>query len=213
MIIFRKKHSPLMPSKKDLTTYKIIILGESYVGKTSIAQRFVNDEFDTSLFSTIGIDLLKKTVTVDGAKVRLNIWDTAGQERFHSITKSYYRCADGIILVFDLLDLKSFDSIDRWFEGIHRETDENVPIFLVGNKYDDAEHRVDFVLDVFEEKARSMNVEFFVTSAKTGLNIELLFTRMAEELSKNENVLGTPIDEDKFVLRAETKKKSWKKCC
>lgn len=202
-----------MHSKRDLTTYKIIILGESYVGKTSIARRFVNDEFDTSLFSTIGIDLLKKIVKVDDIEVKLDIWDTAGQERFHSITKSYYRSADGIILVFDLLDLKSFDCIDRWFEGIYTETDRSVPIFLVGNKYDEAEHKKDFVLDVFEEKSRNMNVEFFVTSAKSGLNIELLFSRMAEELSRNENVLGTPINDVKFEVKTKKKSKLWKKCC
>lgn len=201
-----------MHNRKDLTTYKIIILGESYVGKTSIARKFVNDEFDVSLFSTIGIDLLKKVIKVGNDEVRLDIWDTAGQERFHSITKSYYRSADGIILVFDLLDPKSFDCIDRWFNGIFSEADKGVPIFLVGNKYDEAENQKDFDLSVFENKAKQMNVNFFVTSAKSGHNIELLFMRMAEELSKCDNVLSTPIDEIKFEKSAE-KRKFWKKCC
>lgn len=202
-----------MHAKRDLTTYKIIILGESYVGKTSIARQFVNDEFDDSLFATIGIDLLKKVVRVDDMDVKLDIWDTAGQERFHSITTSYYRSADGIILVFDLLDPRSFNCIDGWFDGIQNEVDQNVPIFLVGNKYDQAEAREDFELGDFEQKAVEKEVEFFVTSAKTGLNIEIMFQKMAEELSKSVNVLEVPIDEIRFDERSKKKSKFWKKCC
>lgn len=202
-----------MKSRKDQKLYKIIILGESYVGKTSIARRYVNDEFDDSLFATIGIDLLKKMVKVGEEDVKLDIWDTAGQERFHSITKSYYRSADGIFLVFDLLDLKSFNCIDRWFEGIKNEVTDNVPIFLIGNKYDQAQEMNDFSIEQFERKAQESNVQFFVTSAKTGHNIENVFYQMAEACIKYARPQDYDSDSIQIDMNPKKSKKKWKKCC
>lgn len=194
--------------------YKIIIVGASFAGKTSIARKYVNDEFENTLLATIGIDLLKKIIDVDGENIKLDIWDTAGQERFLSITKSYYRSANGILLVFDLFDVKSFNCVDRWFDTIEKEVSDNVPIFLIGNKFDQVENKENFNLELYQNKAISKNVKFFPASAKTGLNIDKIFLEMAKECKKYARPQDYDSDTLEFNSKSGTKKGKWrKKCC
>lgn len=198
----------------DQKNYKIIILGESFVGKTSIVTRFIDDIFDDSLTATIGIGLFKKQIDINNEKIKLNIWDTAGQERFYSITKSYYRNCHGILLVFDLSDIKSFNCIDRWFQGIEAEVNENVPIFLIGNKFDQMMEDSLTNLKMFEEKALEKNIRFFAVSAKTGENIENIFYELARECISNN--LEEDFTENSVVFdenSKNTRKKLKKRCC
>ncbi|KAF7683956.1 Ras-related protein Rab-1A [Astathelohania contejeani] len=163
---------------KPYRRYKILILGESSVGKTSILCRFTDDTFKYAMMNTIGIDFVSKDITIDGERVKLQIWDTAGQERFHSITRSYYRSANGIFLVFDVCDARSFDSVDQWYQGIRNEVGEEVPVFLIGNKMDEIDAN-DERLSIYKEKGLNMGIPYYETSARTGLNIENIFKEMA----------------------------------
>lgn len=171
-------------SKNPQICHKVLIVGESNVGKTSILNKFTLNIFEHSVTNTIGIDFAKKDVTVNNKKVSLQIWDTAGQERFRSITKSYYRGANAILLVFSLDDIKSYHLVDEWMRNISEEIDSTkVPIILVASKIDMIKNND---LKEYEEKAKSMNVKFFATSANTGYNIEKLFSYVAEKVLENE---------------------------
>ncbi|EQB61493.1 rab family gtpase [Vairimorpha apis BRL 01] len=176
--------------------FKIIILGESNVGKTSIIRKYKTDEFQDSIMSTIGIDTVTKMININNQSVLLNIWDTAGQERFFSITKSYYRNADAILLVFDLSVENTFNTVDRWYNNIKNET-ENVPLFLIGNKKD-------LVSDTIEK-----NMKFYYTSAKFGLNVEKIFEDMAKTLLKNDKHRKLTKSKNKISLPKISKRS----CC
>ena len=115
---------------------KLLLIGDSAIGKTSLLLRYMDDRFSQSFVSTIGIDFKVKLLELDGQKVRLQIWDTAGQERFRTITSSYYRGAHGIIIVYDITDRESFDNVKQWLNEIDRYACENVNKLLVGNKSD-----------------------------------------------------------------------------
>ncbi|EPR78369.1 Rab GTPase [Spraguea lophii 42_110] len=184
--------------------FKILILGESNVGKTSILQRFISDTFTYSIINTVGINYSSKEIVINGESLKLQIWDTAGQERFHSITKNYYRNANGIFLVFSMIDDRSFDCIDKWYEGIVAEVGNDIPIFLIGNKYD----LLDDMNDIkrFETKATNMNLRFFPTSALQNKNIDKIFLEMGERMLK----IGHKME--KKGLNVKSKKKKYK-CC
>ena len=119
--------------------YKIIIIGDSGSGKTNIVARLVNEHFDSNSYTTIGIDFRVKTFNLNGDNIKFQIWDTAGQERFRSLIKSYYRLGSGIIVVFDLSNIESFNSIEKWMHEIENNSDLNIHdivIMLIGNKSD-----------------------------------------------------------------------------
>lgn len=168
--------------------YKIIVLGESDVGKTCLLHKYKEDDFRQSLMTTIGVDTVSKNIVIDGRNIMLNIWDTAGQERFFSITKSYYRNADGILLIFDISDERTFSCVDRWFRRIKEETG-NVPLFLVGNKRDKLDSASYHAMESsFRSKAREMNARYYATSAKTGENVSNIFEDMAMTLLKKQSL-------------------------
>ena len=115
--------------------FKILLIGDSDVGKSCILFRFNDDEFNTTFISTIGIDFKTKTVEMDGKLIKLQQWDTAGQERFDTISTSYYRGANGIVLVYDVTNPKSFDNISKWVGNIKEHASEDVRIVLVGHTW------------------------------------------------------------------------------
>ncbi|KAG7222635.1 hypothetical protein INR49_026244 [Caranx melampygus] len=122
--------------------FKLLLIGDSGVGKTCVLFRFSDDAFNTTFISTIGIDFKIKTVELQGKKIKLQIWDTAGQERFHTITTSYYRGAMGIMLVYDITNAKSFENISKWLRNIDEHANEDVERMLLGNKCDMEDKRV-----------------------------------------------------------------------
>ena len=169
--------------------YKILLLGESSVGKTSIIQRYIENKFDESNTSTCGIDFKCKYVSCDDKKIRLDIWDTAGQERFRGLTKNYFRGAHGFILVYDITNKESFDKLKNWIKDAKEKIkDENsFKMAIVGNKKDcEEERKVDFktLKDYGEEK----KIIFSETSAKTGEGIEQMFKDFIRELLKYRNI-------------------------
>uniref|UniRef100_A0AAY3ZT88 small monomeric GTPase n=1 Tax=Denticeps clupeoides TaxID=299321 RepID=A0AAY3ZT88_9TELE len=122
--------------------FKLLLVGNSGVGKTSLLFRFTEDVFTTTFISTIGIDFKIKTIELHGKKIKLQIWDTAGQERFHTITTSYYRGAVGILLVYDITNGDSFNSISMWLRNIDQHAGNDVEWMLLGNKCDMESKRI-----------------------------------------------------------------------
>jgi small GTP-binding protein len=163
--------------------YKVIIVGPSGVGKTSIIQRLVDNTFSDEGQSTVGVEFKSYELTVDSNSVRLNIWDTAGQERFRSVSKSYFRTAVGAVLVFAVNDQVSFRDLDSWMQDVQQLATPNAAIILVGNKTDLTETR-----QVTEEEARGYaarhNVDYVETSAKAATGIDDAFVRLVRKISE-----------------------------
>lgn len=162
--------------KFDLS-FKILTVGESGVGKTSLLLQYVESTFSDSLLSTVGIDFKCKTVDVENKKVRLQIWDTAGQERFHSMASWYFRDANGLVLVYDITHIKSFERVSSWVDNVRKSAPQDVVIFLVGNKSDKQLKRV-VSHEKGQELAANYNITFMETSAKTGENVKSVFEEL-----------------------------------
>lgn len=174
----------------NISTYKIIIIGDCTVGKSSIINYYMNDSFHIHYNSTIGIDFKSKTTNIDGKNVKLQIWDTAGQERFRSIIRSYYRSCDGAIVVFDVTAPYTLENINNWLNEINNYMMSNCPIILVGNKIDLCENnQVSYntkknVNSILESNT---NITYIETSAKTGIMINDIFISLAKKLLNNVN--------------------------
>ncbi|KAI3972825.1 hypothetical protein MKX01_019483 [Papaver californicum] len=163
--------------------FKLLLIGDSSVGKSCLLLRFADDSYVDSYISTIGVDFKIRTVELDGKTVKLQIWDTAGQERFRTITSSYYRGAHGIIIVYDVTDMESFNNVKQWLNEIDRYANDSVCKLLVGNKCDLVDKKV---VDTETAKAfaDSLGIPFLETSAKEGSNVEQAFLTMAAEIKK-----------------------------
>jgi Ras-related protein Rab-8A len=157
---------------------KLIIIGDSGTGKSSLLLRFCDNLFNTTFISTIGIDFKIRTMTIDDKKYKLQIWDTAGQERFRTITAAYYRGAMGILLVFDLTNKKTFDSIDYWMSGIQQNASPGVDKILIGNKSDIKDKRQVTQKDT-QDLVDKYGIKYIETSAKNNENIEEAFMAIA----------------------------------
>jgi len=161
--------------------FKLLLIGDSGVGKSCLLLRFADDTYTDSYISTIGVDFKIRTVDLDTKTIKLQIWDTAGQERFRTITSSYYRGAHGIIIVYDITDKESFDNVRQWLFEIDRYASENVCKLLVGNKSDLANKRaVEF--EAAKSFADELNIPFLETSAKNATNVEQAFLTMAAQI-------------------------------
>lgn len=198
---------------------KIVLLGESSAGKTCIAKRFCNNDFDLEKRSTIGVDFLTKIIPVyNGINVKLQIWDTAGQERFNSVTKKYLRDNIGCLIVFSLDSKESFEEVDKWYKMLIDVDDKPKVIWLVGNK-NDIEHREVREKEAIEkakllsEQKDDITVSYIETSAYTGFNINELFDAMSDEIvNKHQNGLikvRRPENRD-YLIPIDDKPK---KCC
>ncbi|KAF2084400.1 ras-domain-containing protein [Saccharata proteae CBS 121410] len=163
--------------------FKLLLIGDSGVGKSCLLLRFADDTYTESYISTIGVDFKIRTIELDGKTVKLQIWDTAGQERFRTITSSYYRGAHGICVVYDVTDMDSFNNVKQWLQEIDRYATEGVNKLLVGNKSDMADKKV-VEYSVAKEFADSLGIPFLETSAKNASNVEQAFLTMARQIKE-----------------------------
>jgi len=163
--------------------FKLVLIGDSGVGKSCLLLRFADDNFTDSYISTIGVDFRFRTVTIDKKTVKLQIWDTAGQERFRTITSAYYRGADGIIMVYDVTSQESFDHVEEWLSEVDRYANENTSKLLIGNKADLVDEK-QVQEEVAQRFADKLGIPFLETSAKQATNVEAAFLTMAKELIK-----------------------------
>lgn len=164
--------------------FKLLLIGDSGVGKTCLLFRFSEDSFNTTFISTIGIDFKIRTIELDGKRVKLQIWDTAGQERFRTITTAYYRGAMGIMLVYDICNEKSFENIKNWIRNIEEHASSDVEKMILGNKCDMTDRR-QVSKDRGEKLAIDYGVKFLETSAKSSLNVEEAFYTMGRDILHN----------------------------
>ncbi|KAG0659978.1 GTP-binding protein of the rab [Maudiozyma exigua] len=164
--------------------FKLLLIGNSGVGKSCLLLRFSDDTYSNDYISTIGVDFKIKTVELEGKTVKLQIWDTAGQERFRTITSSYYRGSHGIIIVYDITDQESFNGVKMWLQEIDRYATSTVLKLLVGNKCDLTDKRV-VEFDVAKEFAEANNMPFLETSALDSTNVEEAFLTMAKQIKES----------------------------
>ncbi|OMH80557.1 Ras-related protein Rab-1A [Zancudomyces culisetae] len=184
--------------------FKLLLIGDSGVGKSCLLLRFADDTYTESYISTIGVDFKIRTIELDGKTVKLQIWDTAGQERFRTITSSYYRGAHGIIVVYDVTDADSFKNVGLWLNEIERYASEGVNKLLVGNKCDLSDQRVvDFTQA--KEFADAKGIPVLETSAKDSTNVEQAFLAMAKQIKNRVSATSASTQQksdDKTPLRA-----------
>ncbi|EIW60964.1 GTP-binding protein ypt1 [Trametes versicolor FP-101664 SS1] len=161
--------------------FKLLLIGDSGVGKSCLLLRFAEDAFTDSYLSTIGVDFKIRTIELEGKTVKLQIWDTAGQERFRTIAAAYYRGAQGIIMVYDVTEQETFSNVKGWITEIERYASEGVKKLIIGNKSDLVERKV-VEYSIAKEFADSLSIPFIETSAKNSTNVEEAFTLMAKTI-------------------------------
>ena len=203
---------------EELGPAKILLVGDSGVGKSCILLRYADDDFNASFVTTIGIDFKMKTIKTQGTRLKLQIWDTAGQERFRTITASYYRDAVGIILVYDVCSEASYNNTRNWMRQIEQNCSRQIDMLLVGNKCDIDEHDDDLRRVSTEqgvELAAEFGIPFFETSAKKNINVDECFDRVAKDILAR-GVLDAEVankNGGKIVVGKTEEGGVGKKCC
>ena len=199
---------------------QLLIIGDSTVGKTSIITRFANGTFNSNYLATVGLDNFTKDEIIDNKTIRIKIWDTAGQERYKSLTKGFFRNAEGVMLVYDVTNSETYENLKYWMQSIKNNLGnsiDDIPIIIIGNKIDCQEREVS--VEEAENFWKEQGFSYFETSAKTGENIEktikFLVKRVinVKEGNKDENKDFTKsIKIDKDDNNNEEKKDEAKKC-
>ena len=162
--------------------YKVLLLGDSIVGKTCILMRFTEGTFPEIHMSTVGLDYRVKQMTLEnGQSAKVCIWDTAGQERFRAITKNYYKGAHGIMLIYDVTRQETFDNVRNWLTQVTENASDNATIFLIGNKCDDVDGR-QISTEEGKKVASDYGITFIETSAKKDINISSTFEELVKEI-------------------------------
>ena len=196
---------------------KILTLGDTLVGKSSIVLRFSDNRFDDNQLATIGIDYKTKYIKVKDASVKVLLWDTAGQEKFRNIARQYYKGANGVLLIYDVCDRKSYERIGFWMDELKQNNEiEQLYIILVGNKIDLEEKRV-VTREEAEKYAEDNNINYLEVSAKTGEGILDLFNEVTKgTMDKVFNDQDNKEDKEKIKTYLDTnnnRKRKKKKCC
>ena len=197
---------------------KIIVVGDSGVGKTNLINRFASDKFDTNSKATIGVEFVYKTLKINKEVIKIEVWDTAGQERYRAITSSYYKGAKGAIIVYDITNEDSFNNVESWMNEVTKKGQRDIQFLLLGNKKDLVNDR-----EVSEEKgiekARELNMHLFEASALEKTNVNEAFNYLMREIyteirmQKNRNVSDNDEKIDQAGIALNTNKKEKKKFC
>ena len=195
---------------------KLLLLGDSSVGKTSILNKYISNKFDESSISTVGVDYMDKIIDYNKFKIKLQIWDTSGEEKFRTITKNFYRNADGLLVVFDLTKKESYDHIRSWINEA-KENNDKLKTILIGNKLDLKDERI-VAIDVAKQFAEKNNLKYIETSAKDGTNINESFQAIIDLLfdgKSSEEILHefTKQDSSLSVVDDSMEVKKKKACC
>ena len=187
---------------------KLIVLGNTSVGKSSFILKYIEDKFVLNYIATLGMDFKQKKLKLkNGKEVRLRIYDTAGQERFKSVAVSFIKKAEGAILIYDIGNKATFESLEEWIKNIKESGKENLPIILVGNKCDLPPEKRQVELIEGKDKAEEFNLPFFETSCKEGINIKEVFEKIVEDITGKNNLSSG----GEFKILNKSKSKG--KCC
>ena len=204
--------------------FKIVLIGDTSVGKTNILSKYLTDEFDAKSKATVGVEFGVKNFKIENNIVKVQIWDTAGEERYRSITNAYYKGAKGSLLVYDITNKKSFENVEKWISDLKANADEDISMILLGNKTDLEDKRV-VTTEEGKNKAEFYNLTFMETSALNGNNIQEAFNELIMDVYKRnhellENQAKVEIIRDKKTIELdkgednntdEVKEKKW--CC
>lgn len=199
--------------------FKIVLIGDSAVGKSNILSRFVKGEFNPESKTTIGVEFATKNITLDQKRIKLQVWDTAGQERFRSMASAYYRGAMGALLVYDITRRNTFENLDKWVKELKNFAEEGIVTVLIGNKSDLRQFR-SVKTEQGEEYAGRNSMIFLETSALDSSNIDEAFNLAVQEIAKHEKVRSTSKkpEEPKVVIKSGMdqilqQQPARKKCC
>ncbi|CAG9781968.1 unnamed protein product [Diatraea saccharalis] len=167
------------------TTYnfKVVLLGEGCVGKTSLLLRYIEDKFNDKHLTTLQATFLNKKLNINGKRINLSIWDTAGQEKFHALGPIYYRNSNGAILVYDITDEDSFGKVKNWVKELKKMLGSEIVLVIAGNKID-LEHERTVPLEEAESYAKMVGARHFYTSAKMNQGVEDLFLELTREMTE-----------------------------
>ncbi|XP_040267989.1 ras-related protein Rab-25 [Bufo bufo] len=162
--------------------FKVVLIGESGVGKTNLLSRFTRNEFNHDSRTTIGVEFSTRTLTLDGHLVKAQIWDTAGLERYRAITSAYYRGAVGALLVYDITKQQSYESVDRWLKELYDHAEASIIVMMVGNKSDLKDEAREVPTEEAKMYADSNGLLFMETSALDSTNVELAFETILRDI-------------------------------
>eukprot|EP00026_Physarum_polycephalum_P015506 Phypoly_transcript_16206.p1 GENE.Phypoly_transcript_16206~~Phypoly_transcript_16206.p1 ORF type:complete len:209 (+),score=30.27 Phypoly_transcript_16206:171-797(+) len=196
--------SPNKPTHDYL--FKVLLIGDSGVGKSSILNRFVTGSYDKPPQPTTNTDYQVHSINVEGKVVKLQVWDTAGQERFRTLTTSYFRGAHGILIVYDITNEDSFNNVAKWLQEIQNYTYDNLTILLAGNKVDLADKQL-VASSTGKDFATQQHMQFIETSAKTGHNIDQSFAALATDMKRKHDAESMPAASSTVKVGGATGKK------
>ena len=196
---------------------KVILIGDSAVGKTNIMSKYLKNQFLEDSKATVGVEFGSKLFKINGHNIKAQIWDTAGQEKYKAITGAYYKGSKGAFVVYDITKKDTFDSVDKWIHDLKSTGDPKMTIMIIGNKLD-LEHKREVLKEQGEEKAKSFGCAFLETSAFSGDNIEKGFEMMISEIFKKYG--NDSLEDDDFGtvergedIKLEKKENKKKGCC
>ena len=200
--------------------FKVVLVGDSFVGKTNIMSKYLKNEFHEDSKATVGVEFGSKQFKIEGHTIKAQIWDTAGQERYKAITSAYYKGAKGAFVVYDITRKGSFESIEKWVNDLTSTADKKLTIVVIGNKCDLEDQR-QITKEQGEEKANKLEVAFLETSAFSGENLDKAFEMMMNEIYKkcHEEMLAEgDVDiieggQDINLARKNDNSEAKKKCC
>ena len=198
--------------------FKVVLVGDSFVGKTNIMSKYLKNEFHEDSKATVGVEFGSKQFNIEGHAIKAQIWDTAGQERYKAITSAYYKGAKGAFVVYDITRKGSFESIDKWVNDLTGTADKKITIVIIGNKCDLEDQR-QITKEQGEEKASKLEAAFLETSAFSGENLDKAFEMMMNQVYKKcheemmaENDIEMEGGQD-INLNKKPENTEKKKCC
>eukprot|EP00246_Nothoceros_aenigmaticus_P015778 TRINITY_DN6802_c0_g1_i1.p1 TRINITY_DN6802_c0_g1~~TRINITY_DN6802_c0_g1_i1.p1 ORF type:complete len:216 (-),score=34.59 TRINITY_DN6802_c0_g1_i1:517-1164(-) len=201
--------------------FKVVLIGDSGVGKSNLLSRFTRNEFCLESKSTIGVEFATRSIQVDGKTIKAQIWDTAGQERYRAITSAYYRGAVGALLVYDITKHVTYENVERWLKELRDHADSNIVIMLVGNK-SDLKHLRGISTEDAQSFAEKEGLSFIETSALESTNVEKAFQRILSEiyrivskkaLASEEPAATGPGEGTTIIVTGDADAKAQKKAC
>ena len=201
---------------KEEFKFKVVIVGDSGVGKTNLVKRFITDSFNKDSKATVGVEFMCKNYSINGKIFKIEMWDTAGQERYKSITAAYYKGAKGAMIVYDVTNKESFDNVDKWHNEIKEKASKTINIMMIGNKTDLTDSR-EVTSEMSKSKATALEIPVMETSALDASNVKEAFYQLLGEMYKSVSGIteGEGGSDGKVSggVSLDTSKSEKKSCC